>query len=181
MIEFKDEYRAFIVQQGVGLHDSVASSPDSYLSYLNSVSDILQQDISPAILRTEDDINRIVSSLKGHRAPNTIANYRSAMRQYVNFVASQRRSYDVAERLRTPEEMAAHLDARLQEASEGVSGVTRALADIVRAKGMNQLAQDAGLSRESVYHALTEGGDPSLATVLKVARALGLRLRAQPI
>ncbi|HMS07799.1 MAG TPA: putative addiction module antidote protein [Burkholderiaceae bacterium] len=89
-------------------------------------------------------------------------------------------SYDVAEHLRTPEEMAAYLDAWLEEAPDDVSGIARALGDIARAKGMSQIAKEAGLSRESLYRALSEGGNPSFATVLKVARALGVRLHAQP-
>lgn len=89
-------------------------------------------------------------------------------------------AYDVAEHLRTPEEMAAYLDAWLREAPDDVSGITRALGDIARAKGMSQVARDTGLSRESLYRALSEGGNPSFGTVLKVARALGLRFHAQP-
>lgn len=89
-------------------------------------------------------------------------------------------SYDVAEHLRTPEEMAAYLDAWLEEAPDDVSGIARALGDIARAKGMSEVAREAGLSRESLYRALSEGGNPSFATVLKVARALGVRLHAQP-
>lgn len=88
-------------------------------------------------------------------------------------------SYDVAEHLRTPEEMAAYLDAWLDEAADDVSGIARALGDIARAKGMSQVAKEAGLSRESLYRALSEGGNPSFATVLKVARALDVRLHAQ--
>ena len=89
-------------------------------------------------------------------------------------------SYDVAEHLRTPQEMAAYLDAWLEDAPDDVSGIARALGDIARAKGMSQVAKEAGLSRESLYRALSEGGNPSFATVLKVARALGVRLHAQP-
>jgi probable addiction module antidote protein len=89
-------------------------------------------------------------------------------------------TYDVAEHLRTPEEVAAYLDAWFEEASDDVSGIARALGDIARAKGMSQVAKEAGLSRESLYRALSEGGNPSFATVLKVARALGVRLHAQP-
>ena len=62
--------------------------------------------------------------------------------------------YDVAEHLRTPEEMAAYLDAWLDEAPEDVAGIARALGDIARAKGMSQVAKDAGLSRESLYLSL---------------------------
>ncbi|MBK7422155.1 MAG: putative addiction module antidote protein [Propionivibrio sp.] len=87
--------------------------------------------------------------------------------------------YDVAEQLRTPEEMAEYLDAWLTEAPEDAAGIARALGDIARAKGMSQVARDAGLSRESLYKALSESGNPSFATVLKVAHALGVRLHAE--
>ena len=88
-------------------------------------------------------------------------------------------AYDIAEQLRTPEEMAAYLDAWLEEAPEDAAGIARALGDIARAKGMSQVARDAGLSRESLYKALSENGNPSFATVLKVARALGLKFHAE--
>lgn len=87
--------------------------------------------------------------------------------------------YDVAEHLRTPEEMAAYLDAWLDEAPDDVAGIARALGDIARAKGMSLVAKEAGLSRESLYRALSADGNPSFATVLKVARALGVRFHAQ--
>lgn len=86
--------------------------------------------------------------------------------------------YDVAEQLRNPAEMAAYLDAWLAEAPDDVAGIARALGDIARARGMSRVARDAGLSRESLYKALRDDGNPSLATVLKVAKALGLRLHA---
>lgn len=87
--------------------------------------------------------------------------------------------YDVAEHLRTPEEMAAYLDAWFEEAPDDAAGIARALGDIARAKGMTQVAKDAGLSRESLYRALSADGNPSFATVLKVARALGVKLHAE--
>lgn len=87
--------------------------------------------------------------------------------------------YDVAEQLRTPGEMAAYLDAWLAEAPDDAPGIARALGDIARAKGMSQVARDAGLSRESLYKALSENGNPSFATVLKVAKALGVKLHAE--
>ena len=89
--------------------------------------------------------------------------------------------YDVSEHLRTPEEMAAYLDAWLDEAPDDAAGIARALGDIARAKGMSQVAKDAGLSRESLYRALSAEGNPSFATVLKVAKALGVRLHAQAV
>jgi len=87
--------------------------------------------------------------------------------------------YDVSEQLRTPEEMAAYLDAWLDDAPEDAAGIARALGDIARAKGMTQVARDAGLSRESLYKALGENSNPTFATVLKVARALGIRFHAE--
>ena len=86
--------------------------------------------------------------------------------------------YDVAEQLRTPVEMAAYLDAWFEEAPDDAAGIARALGDIARARGMTQVARDAGLSRESLYKALGENGNPSFATILKVARAVGVRLHA---
>ena len=87
--------------------------------------------------------------------------------------------YDVAEHLRTPEEMAAYLDAWLEEAPEDAAGIAKTLGDIARAKGVSQVANDAGLSRESLYRALSAEGNRSFAMVLKVARALGVKLHAQ--
>ena len=87
--------------------------------------------------------------------------------------------YDVAEHLRTAEEMAAYLDAWLDEAPDDAAGIARALGDIARARGMTQVAKDSGLSRESLYRALSADGNPSFATVLKVARALGVKLHAE--
>lgn len=90
MIVHKKQYYEWIQQQGVGLKDRIASSPDSYISYLNSVSELLLKDISPAILSSEEDILAIARRLEGRKAPNTIRNYKSAMRQYVAMVHSLR-------------------------------------------------------------------------------------------
>lgn len=88
--------------------------------------------------------------------------------------------YDVAEHLRTPEEMAAYLEACLEEAGGDASFIAKALGDIARAKGMAQVARDSGLSRESLYKALSGERSPSFGTILKVVQALGLKLHAQP-
>jgi probable addiction module antidote protein len=87
--------------------------------------------------------------------------------------------YDVASQLQTREEMAAYLDAWLEEAPDDAAGIARALGDISRAKGMAHVAREAGLSRESLYKALSTDGNPSFATILKVARALGIKLHAE--
>ena len=89
--------------------------------------------------------------------------------------------YDVAEHLRTPEEMAAYLEACLEEADGDAAFVAKALGDIARAKGMAQVACDAGLSRESLYKALSGDRNPTLGTVLRVIGALGLKLRAEAV
>ena len=83
--------------------------------------------------------------------------------------------------LRTPEEMAAYLDAWLTDAPDDASGITRALGDIARATGMTQIAKDTGLSRESLCKALSGEGNPSFATVLKVMKALGVRFHPQAV
>jgi probable addiction module antidote protein len=89
--------------------------------------------------------------------------------------------YDVAEHLRTQEEMAAYLEACLEEANGDASFIAKALGDIARAKGMSQVARDAGLSRESLYKALSGERSPGFDTILKVIGALGLKLHAQAI
>jgi len=87
--------------------------------------------------------------------------------------------YDVAEHLRTPKEMAAYLEACLEEADGDAAFIAKALGDIARAKGMSQVARDAGLSRESLYKALSGDRSPDFDTVLKVIDALGLKLHAE--
>ena len=87
--------------------------------------------------------------------------------------------YDVAEHLRTPEEVAAYLQACLDEADGDAAFIAKALGDIARAKGMAQVARHAGLSRESLYKALSGDRSPSFDTILKVVAALGLRLHAE--
>ena len=89
--------------------------------------------------------------------------------------------YDIAEHLRTPEEMAAYLEACLEEANGDAAFIAKALGDIARAKGMTQVARDAGLSRESLYKALSGERSPGLDTVLKVLHALGLKLHAEAV
>jgi probable addiction module antidote protein len=87
--------------------------------------------------------------------------------------------YDVAEHLRTPEEMAAYLEASFEEANGDAAFIAKALGDIARAKGMSQVARDAGLSRESLYKALSGERTPGFDTILKIVAALGLKLHAE--
>jgi len=74
--------------------------------------------------------------------------------------------YDVAEFLETPEEMATHLKACIEEADEDAALIAKALGDIARAKGMTQIAREAGLSCESLYKALSGDRSPSFDTIL---------------
>ena len=88
------------------------------------------------------------------------------------------RPYDAAEYLETPEDMAAYLEAALEDGNPAL--VVKALGTIARARGMSQIARETGLGRESLYKALSSEGNPEFATVMKVVRALGLKLRAEP-
>ena len=87
--------------------------------------------------------------------------------------------WDVADHLKTEEDMAMYLDACIEEAGDDAAFIAAALGDIARAKGMTLLAKDTGLGRESLYKALSGEGNPSFATVLKVTHALGLELRVE--
>ena len=86
--------------------------------------------------------------------------------------------WDPAEHLKTDEDMAAYLEAALEEGDPAL--IAAALGDIARAKGMTQVARDTGLGRESLYKALSATGNPEFATVIKVVSALGLKLHAAP-
>jgi probable addiction module antidote protein len=87
--------------------------------------------------------------------------------------------WDVADYINSGEDMAAYLEACLDEAGDDASFIAIALGDIARARGMTQLARDTGLTREGLYKALSADGNPSFATVLKVIKALGLKLTPQ--
>ncbi|HAJ37805.1 MAG TPA: putative addiction module antidote protein [Chloroflexi bacterium] len=89
------------------------------------------------------------------------------------------RAWDVAEHLETEADMAAYLNAALEDGDAAL--VVAALGDIARAKGMSQIARDAGLERESLYKALSTTGNPEFGTILKVVRALGSQFHVQTI
>lgn len=84
--------------------------------------------------------------------------------------------FDVQSYLRTDEDCRLFLEAAFAEAGDDVGYIAQAIGEVARARGMMQLARDTGLSRESLYRALSADGNPSFATVLKVLRALGLQL-----
>ena len=87
--------------------------------------------------------------------------------------------FDVAEHLRSSEEMAAYLEACLEEADGDATLIAKALGNIAKAKGMSQVARDSGLSRESLYKALSGDRSPGFDTILKVVSALGIELHAE--
>ena len=87
--------------------------------------------------------------------------------------------FDVSGHLRTPEEMAAYLEACLEEANGDAAFIAKALGDIARAKGMSEVARKTGLSRESLYKALSGDRIPAFDTILRVISALGLKLHAE--
>ena len=89
--------------------------------------------------------------------------------------------WDAAGYLKSKVDMAAYLQACLEEAPEDATLLAAALGDIARARGMMQVARQAGLTREGLYKALSRNGNPSLGTILKVLKALGLKFTPQPL
>ena len=93
-------------------------------------------------------------------------------------VKTRTKRWDAAAHLDSPRDIAAYLEAALEDGDPGL--VAAALGDIARARGMTRVAQDAGVGRESLYKALSRNGNPELATAIRVIRALGLRVRLVP-
>jgi probable addiction module antidote protein len=87
--------------------------------------------------------------------------------------------WDAAEYMKSDQDMAAYLRACMDETPDNPALVVAAIGDIARARGMVQLAKETGLTREGLYKALSKNGNPSLGTVLKVLKALGLKLTPQ--
>lgn len=84
------------------------------------------------------------------------------------------RPWDAADHLKTKEDIALYLEAAFEDGDPAL--IAAALGDAARARGMTKVAAETGLGRESLYKALSPGGNPGFATVLKVMRALGIRL-----
>lgn len=87
--------------------------------------------------------------------------------------------WDAADYLNTEEDMVTYFEVCLEEDPGDGSVIRAALGDIARAKGMSQLARDTGLARESLYRALSPEGNPEFSTIMKVMKALGIKLHAQ--
>ncbi|ECE0813700.1 TPA: addiction module antidote protein [Pseudomonas aeruginosa] len=86
--------------------------------------------------------------------------------------------YDTADYLKTQDDIAAYLDAVMEDGDPAL--IAAVLGDVARARNLTQLARDVGMSRQGLYKALSGEGNPSFATVAKVAQALGLRLALEP-
>lgn len=91
----------------------------------------------------------------------------------------QTRPYDAAAYLKTEQDCALYLQAAIDESDGDAALVVAALGDIARARGMMHLARETGLTREGLYKALSPEGNPSFATVMKVCKALGLKLHTE--
>jgi probable addiction module antidote protein len=89
--------------------------------------------------------------------------------------------FDAANYLDTVEDVAAYLEAVIDESDDDPTVIARALGAIARSRNFSQIARQAGMSREGLYKALSAEGNPSLATVIKVSHALGLRLHFEAI
>ena len=87
--------------------------------------------------------------------------------------------WDTAEYLKDEEDIQAYLDAVLEEGEDDPAYLVHALGVIALTKNMSQLARDTGLSREGLYKALSKEGNPTFATVSKIAKALGLQIKFQ--
>jgi probable addiction module antidote protein len=94
-------------------------------------------------------------------------------------MAVKTKAWDVTEHLDTPEAIAAYLEAAFEDGDPAL--ISAAIGDVARARGMTELARETGLSRESLYRALSENGNPSFSTVLKILQRFGLRLEAKPM
>lgn len=89
-------------------------------------------------------------------------------------MAIETKVWDAAEVLNTPADIAAYLDAYLEDGSP--EEMLQALKTIARSHGMSALARETGISREALYRAFSDKGNPTLETLLRVMKALGLRL-----
>ncbi len=95
----------------------------------------------------------------------------------MNKISAMTRPFDAAEYLDSAEAIAAYLEVAFEEGDPAF--IADALGTVARAKGMTEVARKTGLSRESLYKALSAEGNPEFATILKVMRALDLKLTAK--
>ena len=88
------------------------------------------------------------------------------------------KKWDVTEHLDTEERIALFLEAVFEDGDPAT--ISAAIGEVARARGMTNVARDAGLSRENLYKALSESGNPEFSTILKVVKALGFNLTVAP-
>ena len=88
--------------------------------------------------------------------------------------------WDSAEHLKTEEDIQLYMEACMEEAGDDPAFIVHALGIVARARNMSQLARDTGISREGLYKALSPDGNPTFATVAKVAKALGFKFSVEP-
>ena len=96
-------------------------------------------------------------------------------------MSEEYRKFDAADYIMTGEDVRELLRAATDEDPGDGAVIRAALKHVARTQNMSALARDTGLNRGNLYEALSEGGNPTLATLLKVTRALGLRLRLEPV
>lgn len=89
-------------------------------------------------------------------------------------MALETTKFDVQDYLKTPEQQAAYIEAALEEGD--ATFFAKALGEVARARGMTQVAKEAGVTREALYRALSDKGDPRLSTLMGVMKALGMKL-----
>ena len=87
-------------------------------------------------------------------------------------------NWNIEDNLKTPEERAAYIDAAMEENDPEFLKI--ALGDVARAEGMSKVARKAKVGRENLYRAFAPGGNPTMATVMRVLDALGLAIRVSP-
>jgi probable addiction module antidote protein len=95
----------------------------------------------------------------------------------MNKIMSMTRPFDAAEYLDSAEAVATYLELAFEDGDPAL--IADALGTVARAKGMTEVARKTGLSRESLYKALSAEGNPEFATILKVMRALDLKITAR--
>ena len=88
-------------------------------------------------------------------------------------------TYDIADNLKTEEQAVLFLEACFEEAGDDAAFIAAALGEIARAHGMTEIANATGLTREGLYKTLSKDGNPSFAAILKVMKALGLKLKPE--
>lgn len=88
--------------------------------------------------------------------------------------------WDVQDQLNTPEDCAAFVEAAIAEAGDDTAFIVKALGEVAKSKGMTAVARQAGISREGLYKAVSDTGNPSFATVMRLIRALGLEIHLTP-